>query len=101
MDSCFLGEISEVGAGGLGRVLGFVALHELGLDCVPFVDIDAIFYKPFEQTDSLVPEAHLKLQNLSVVGPAGDGSCVIKGDNEQESGDGVTAWLAVEEQDVG
>jgi len=40
---CFLGEVSEVGAGGLGRVLGFVALQELSLDGSPVVHVISIF----------------------------------------------------------
>ncbi len=97
----FLGEFGEVGAGGLGGVLVFVALQELGLDHITVVHIKTVLDEPFKQTNSLVPETHLKLEDLLVNGPAGDGGGIINADNEQVSSDGISAWLAIEERDVG
>jgi hypothetical protein len=96
----FLGEIGEVGAGGLGRILGFVALQELSLDYIPVIHVQTFLDEIFEPTNSLVPETHLEFKDIAINGPAGDGGSIIDVYNEQARGNGVSAWLAVEERDV-
>jgi hypothetical protein len=45
-------------------------------------------------------EAHLELQELAIVVPASDGTGVSYANDEQSSGDGVSAGLAIEERNV-
>jgi hypothetical protein len=78
----FLIQICEIGAGGLGGVLGFVGFQELGLDDVPVVDVKPFFDEPFKPCDSPVPEAHLELKDLAVHSPVTNGGGVIDADNE-------------------
>ncbi len=43
----------------------------------------------------------LELQQFTVVVPVGDGAGVVDADDEQAGSDGVSAWLAIIQRNVG
>ena len=65
------------------------------------VNVDAVFNEVFKPTYGFVAEAHLELQQFTVVVPVGDGAGVVDADDEQAGGDGVSAWLAIVQRNVG
>ncbi len=70
------------------------------LNSVPVVGVDSIFSKAFKPSNGLISETHFELQELAIVVPASDGTGVSYANNEQSSGYGVPAGLAIEERNV-
>jgi hypothetical protein len=67
---------------------------------LPIIGVDPIFSEALKPADGLVSQAHLKLKELTGIIQASNFTGIINWDDEQTSGDGVSAWLAVEQRDV-
>jgi hypothetical protein len=67
---------------------------------LPIIGVDPIFSQAFKPTDGFVSQTHFKLQKLAVVVPASDCTGISDSDDEQMSGNGVSAWLAIEQWNV-
>jgi hypothetical protein len=94
----FLGQVGKICASSLGGIFWFIGFKEFCLNSIPVVGGDSIFGKAFEPSNSLISETHLEFQKLVIIVPVSDGAGIVNTDDEQSSGDGVLATLAIVER---